>query len=53
VKKNLGKDHEFRKDFTPEQYTAYLKRKAKNSDALIPENKVPSNKKFEAKNKTQ
>jgi len=37
----------------PEQCTAYLKRKAKNSDALIPENKVPSNKKFEAKNKTQ
>jgi hypothetical protein len=51
VKKNLGKDHEFRKDFTPEQYEAFLKRKAKAPDALIPENKVPSNKKFESKTK--
>jgi hypothetical protein len=32
----LGKEHEFRKDFTPEQYAAYLKRKAKTPDALIP-----------------
>jgi hypothetical protein len=49
----LGKQHEFRKDFTPEQYAAYLKRKAKNPDALIPENKVPSNNKLESKNKTE
>jgi hypothetical protein len=37
--KNLGKTHKFRKDFTPEQYAAYLERKAKNPDALIPEEK--------------
>jgi len=41
VKKNLGKEHKFRKDFTPEQYAAYLERKAKDPDALIPESKEP------------
>ena len=40
------------KTLTPEQYAAYLKRKAKNPDALIPENKVSMNMKFESKNKT-
>jgi hypothetical protein len=47
----MGKEHEFRKDFTPEQYAAYLKRKAKTPDALIPENKVPRKTNFESKNK--
>ena len=48
----MGKELEFRKDFTPEQYAAYLKRKAKIPDALIPENKVPRKEKFGSKNKT-
>jgi hypothetical protein len=52
TKKNLGKEHEFRKDFTPEQYAAYLKRKAKNPDAVIPENKLLRNMKIESKTKT-
>ena len=34
----MGKAHKFKKDFAPEQYSAYLERKAKNPDALIPEN---------------
>jgi hypothetical protein len=50
--KNLGKESKFRKDFTPEQYAAYLERKAKNPDALIPENQEPQNTKFKSKNKT-
>jgi hypothetical protein len=37
----LGKEHRFRKDFTPEQYAAYLERKAKNPEAFIPEDKEP------------
>jgi hypothetical protein len=48
----LGKDNKFRKDFTPEQYAAYLERKAKNSDVLIPENKEPRNIKFKSIKKT-
>jgi hypothetical protein len=35
----MGKEHKFRKDFTPEQYKAYLERKAKNPDALLSEDK--------------
>jgi hypothetical protein len=46
----LGKERKFRKDFTPEQYAAYLKRKAKNPEALIPENNEQRNIKFEYKN---
>jgi hypothetical protein len=45
----LAKEHEFRKDFTPEQYAAYLKRKAKTPDALIPKNKVHRKTKIESK----
>ena len=53
-KKNLGKTHKFRKDFTPEQYAAYLERKAKNPDALISKNNEPRNlnSKDKKKNKT-
>ena len=47
----MGKENKFRKDFTPEQYEAYLKRKAKNPDALIPEDKEPQNIKFKSKKK--
>jgi hypothetical protein len=47
----LVKDKKFRKDFTPEQYEAYLLRKAKSPDALIPENKGPLVEKFKSKKK--
>ena len=47
----MGKEHKFRKDFTPEQYAAYLLRKAKTPDALIPEDNEPSIKKFKSKKK--
>jgi hypothetical protein len=49
--KKVGKDNKFRKDFSPEQYAAYLERKAKNPDALIPENKEPRNIKFKSRKK--
>jgi hypothetical protein len=35
----LGKESKFRKDFTPEQYAAYLERKAKKPEDFIPEEK--------------
>jgi len=47
----LGKDYKFRKDFSPEQYAAYLERKAKNPDALIPEDKEPRSINFKTKKK--
>ena len=47
----MGKDKKFRKDFTPEQYAAYLERKAKNPDALISEARDLS-KDFKSKKKT-
>ena len=47
----MGKTHKFRKDFTPEQYAAYLERKAKNPDALISEDDEPQNIKFKDKKK--
>jgi hypothetical protein len=47
----LGKDHKFRKDFTPEQYAAYLERKAKDPEALIPEGNERRNMKFKSKKK--
>ena len=34
----MGKEQKFRKDFTPEQYAAYLERKAKDPEALISKN---------------
>jgi hypothetical protein len=49
--KNMGKEHKFRKDFTPEQYAAYLLRKAKSPDALIPENREPWAQKSKSKKK--
>jgi hypothetical protein len=49
--KNMGKERKFRKDFTPEQYAAYLLRKAKSPDVLIPENKEPRNRKSKSKKK--
>jgi hypothetical protein len=52
VEKNLGKDRKFRKDFTPEQYAAYLERKAKNPDALISEDEEPRKIKFKNKKNT-
>jgi hypothetical protein len=45
----LGKAQKFRKDFTPEQYAAYLLRKAKESDAPIPDDKEIEIKKFKSK----
>jgi hypothetical protein len=45
----LGNALKFKKDFTPEQYLAYLNKKAKNPDALIPEDKEPQNTKFKSK----
>ena len=47
----MGKERKFRKDFTPEQYAAYLERKAKNPQALIPEDKEPRNKESVSKKK--
>ncbi len=47
----MGKDHKFKKDFTAEQYAAYLERKAKNPQALIPENNEPRKIKFKSKKK--
>ena len=35
----LGKEKKFKKDFTPEQYLAYLNRKAMDPEALITEDK--------------
>jgi len=37
IKRYSNQANKFRKDFTPEQYGAYLERKAKNPDALISE----------------
>jgi hypothetical protein len=48
----LSKPHKFRKDFAPEQYEAYLLRKAKSSDALIPEDNEKRLEKFKFKKKT-
>jgi hypothetical protein len=49
--KNLGKEKKFRKDFTPEQYAAYLERKAKDPDALVSE--IPQkDERFSKKHKT-
>jgi len=47
----MGKANKFRKDFTPEQYEAYLLRKAKSPDALIPEDKEKQLEKFKSKKK--
>jgi hypothetical protein len=44
----LGKAKKFRKDFTPEQYEAYLLRKAKESVAFIPDDKPEGIKKFKS-----
>jgi hypothetical protein len=49
--KNLGKDKKFNKDFSPEQYLAYLERKAKNPEALITKDNEPRNTKFKSKKK--
>jgi hypothetical protein len=35
----MGKEHKSRKDFTIQQQEAYLLRKARESDALIPEDR--------------
>ena len=48
---NLGKPHKFRKDFTPQQYEAYLLRKAKSPDALIQEDNEKWLEKFKSKKK--
>jgi len=50
--KELGKANKFRKDFTPEQYEAYLLRKAKSPDTLIPEGNEKRFEKFKSKKKT-
>jgi hypothetical protein len=47
----LRKAHKFRKDFTAEQYEAYLLRKAKEPDALIPDDREKRIKKFKSKKK--
>jgi hypothetical protein len=52
VKKILGKENKFRKDFTPEQYLAYLIKKGKNPIALIPEDNEPTNTKLKSKKKS-
>ena len=51
--KNLGKEKKFRKDFTPEQYAAYLERKAKNPDVLMYKNDDPQNKKTKSEKKPE
>ena len=48
----MPKTQKFRKDFTPEKYAAYLERKAKNPDALIPEDKEQRKIKFKSRKKT-
>jgi hypothetical protein len=48
----VKEEHKFRKDFTPEQYAAYLEREAKNPVSLIPEYNELSNKKLVSKKKT-
>ena len=47
----MTKEHKFRKDMTPEQYLAYLERKAKNPDQLVEEDKEPWNKKYKSEKK--
>jgi hypothetical protein len=42
----LAKEKKFKKDFTLDQYAAYLERKAKHPEVLIPEDKEPTNTKF-------
>jgi len=49
---NLGKDKKFNKDFSPEQYLAYLERKAKNPDSLIAKDNEQQNTKLKSKKKT-
>ena len=49
--KTLGKEHKFKKDFTAEQYAAYLERKAKDPEALISEDAEPGDNKFKSKKK--
>ncbi len=48
---NLVKECKFRKDFTAEQYAAYLERKAKNPDVLISEDNENGKAKFKSKKK--
>ncbi len=45
----MGKEHKFRKDFTPEQYAAYLERKAKDPQALISKNNEQQKPKIKSK----
>ncbi len=45
----MGKERKFRKDFTAEQYAAYLERKSKNPEALISEYNKPLMTKFKSK----
>ncbi len=45
----MGKDDKFRKDFTAKQYEANLKRKAKNSEAIIDEDDESRNIKSKSK----
>jgi hypothetical protein len=47
----MGKDQKFRKDFTPEQYAAYLERKAKDPEALIPDDSESGIRKAKSKKK--
>ncbi len=47
--KDLGKDLKFRKDFTAEQYAAYLERKSKNPEALISEDNKQRMTKYKSK----
>jgi len=35
----MPKEHKFKKDMTPEQYLAYLERKARNPNELIEEDR--------------
>ena len=47
----MGREHKFKKNFTPEQYEAYLLRKAKSPNALIQEEQEKWVKKFKPKKK--
>ncbi len=48
----MSNNHKFRKDFTPEQYAAYLARKAKNPNELISEDNKPRKTKFKDEKNT-
>jgi hypothetical protein len=49
--KKIGRESKFRKDFSPEEYLAYLRRKAESPDFLTPEDNETQSLKLKSKKK--